>query len=115
MGIEQRKSIWKQRQAEKVNMETQTGRESQYGNRDRCGLVSHGVDRGHWRTDTIANTMFPSFMAHDAEERMAVNNGLKHYKQSFSFLSNTSMKIVERESVKQLSTRPLYSVKQSQT
>ena len=106
-------------------METDTGRESLYGNRDRqrksiwkqrqVWVSITRVDRGHWRTDTIANTIFPSFMTHDAEERMAVNNGLKHYKQSFSFLSNTSMKIVERESVKQLSRRPLNSVKQSQT
>ena len=48
-----------------------------------------------------------SFRIHDTEYKIVLNNGMG---ETSGFMGNTSVKIVERESVEQLSTTHLNSI-----
>ena len=56
--------------------------------------------------------MFTSFLTYHTESRTALNSG---WNESFSVMSEISEKLLERESVKQLSIRALNSMNQGQS
>ena len=58
------------------------------------------------------SSILNSFLTHDLELTIALNNGLS---ESSGCMSNTSVQLVWRESVKQLHTAPLNSFKQGKT
>ena len=55
-------------------------------------------------TQMHTRRLFKTFLTHDIEDTIALNNDMG---KSSGFTSDTSLKIVKRESVEQLSTTPL--------
>ena len=77
------------------------------------GTQSDGLQGMFMDTSNERNVhMFTSFLTYHTEYRTALNSG---WNESFSVISEISEKILERESVKQLSTTALNSLNQGQS